>query len=243
MCAWRGTIYNGGPYIWNNKPIPPEEPLVDCFDYSKKSCCNSSESEYFKEQFATAVQFFAGCPACVHNLHTIWCAYDCDPYQATYVSTEPKTNGAVYKTANFSICRRFAKKVYESCQWVHFVRSMWPTYEIFWETQANRVAPRPITIIYPEDDNDPNTYCPMDKIQRCEDYCDCISCPPGCESTNDVKYKDNSKKIGKLSQFQFWCVMIGSIIALFAFIALVIGIKNRIQNSKSQSQSGYSSIN
>ncbi|KAJ5075484.1 npc intracellular cholesterol transporter 1 [Anaeramoeba ignava] len=221
MCVWEGAPPNG-PVIYKRPPQQADPPVQDCIPIQNGTlggCCNYTQMLYFTEKFKTAISFFGGCPACVNNIHTTWCHYDCDPYQASFVSTTNHEDGQPLLYPKLTMCRRWAKAVYESCQWVHFVSSMWPTYEAFWITQGGDTLPIAVEVLYPENDDDPFALCPLDELEKCEDSCDCLTCPIACQSGQMPPYENDEKKVGAISQFNFWMIIGCSLIGImFLFV-------------------------
>ncbi|KAJ3443258.1 npc intracellular cholesterol transporter [Anaeramoeba flamelloides] len=236
-----GCMVQGYPPKHLEEQPQPLENMEICQWYENSACCNYSQQHFFYTNFVTAVNFFGGCPGCLNNIRRTWCGYTCGPAQKHYITTKVKL-GEEPKHPNFTICRRWAKAVYESCQWIHFAKSMWQTYEEFWVTQGSEAVPVQILITYPEDDDDPNAFCPLDELQKCEDTCDCLNCPPGCENSSDIKYKDDDKKIGGLTPLKFWIVLIGSIIGASFLVVVSVRIAKSVLKGKKSSQ-GYNEIN
>ncbi|KAJ5077631.1 npc intracellular cholesterol transporter 1 [Anaeramoeba ignava] len=223
QCRFQGNP----PLVWEKPPQPYNLTNLACFEYydyfDGHVCCNASQALFFKENFAEAVSFFGSCSACLKNIYFTWCNYACHPNQSDYVNSSNHVNGEPLQNPTFKICRRWAKQVYESCQFVPFVSAMWPTYVAFWLTQAASAIPVPVTLEFPpnDQDDDPNYWCPLDKIRPCQDECDCLVCPSACEGTNDISYIDNDCKVGKLSCFTFYLILGCSFIG-FAFLFSII---------------------
>ncbi|KAJ3442302.1 npc intracellular cholesterol transporter 1 [Anaeramoeba flamelloides] len=240
--CYEGCAMQGNPLVIHRQPPQPFPDMIICKKFESAACCNMSQDILFKNEWKQAISFMGSCPACLDNLQNTWCNYACGPNQRRYVSTVSHTDGDPIQKPVFKMCRRWAKSVYESCQWVHFVRSMWPTYEEFWQTQAERAIPKPVTIEYPDDDDDPSAFCPLDELIHCEDTCSCLSCPPGCENASNLKYeKKDIKKIWNVLAFNFWVGCLIGILSLLLIIIIIVGIVHRVKNSKKNTQ--YEAIN
>ncbi|KAJ5070171.1 npc intracellular cholesterol transporter 1 [Anaeramoeba ignava] len=231
ICALQGHP----PVVWKHPPININltglacEPYQDLYNHT--ACCNDSQAAFFKNNFQTAVNFFGSCPACINNLYFTWCGYTCSPEQGNYITTQNQVDGEPLILPNFTVCRDWAKAVYDSCKWVHFVQSMWPTYEAFWITQGQQAIPNEVLFVYTDDDDDPNAFCPMDQIQNCEDNCDCIVCPTACESGKGITYENDDCKFLHMDCFN---AELGGLIILIGigFITVIVSrIVKRNQES------------
>ena len=175
-----------------------------CPQYSNLSCCDSFQSTQINASYTLLSQVFGKCPSCLDNLLALFCAINCDPSQASFVTDSGtpfftsiaintfkginNTSGIPYVTViTLTLSPKYAQEVYLSCKYIEYngltIQDAYNDYPDFFGFITS-FGTLNMQFVFQHDNS------LFLQAEPCNTQCSCQHCYPACSNNNQIDDDD-----------------------------------------------------